>query len=277
MGNGTKYDAMESILRDLQTEELNNFAQEQFGINLFENRPDKLPDSEEELDLHMQLTYKQGIEIAEEEAINTMLAGNNYDLTKRRINEDLTILGIGAVKNNFTESNGVTVDYVDPAYMVYSYTEDPYFQDIYYVGEVKFIPINELKKQFPDLTQDQLAQIQQQGTQNKGVYDNNPSNSVNNNRDSNVIQILYFNYKTYMNEVYKVKETATGATKVIVRDDQYDPPIEAYEAEYGKLSRSLEVLYEGVMVLGTNLLLKWEMAPNMMRWNPYLGIYKQKN
>ena len=154
---------------------VNNFAQEQFGINLFENAPDRLPDSEEELDLHMQLSYKQGIEIAEEEAINTMLAGNNYDLTKRRINEDLTILGIGAVKNNFTESNGVTVDYVDPAYMVYSYTEDPYFQDIYYVGEVKFVPINELKKQFPDLTQDQLEQIQQQGTQNKGVYDNNPS------------------------------------------------------------------------------------------------------
>jgi hypothetical protein len=256
---------MESIIRDLQTEELNNFAQEQFGINLFENAPNRLPDSEEELDLHMQLSYKQGVEIAEEEAINTMLTSNNYDLTKKRVNEDLTVLGIGAVKNNFTESNGVTVEYVDPAYMVYSYTEDPYFQDIYYVGEVKFVPINELKKQFPDLTQDQLEQIQQQGTQNKGVYDQNLSSSSSNSRDSNVIQLLYFNYKTYMNEVYKVKETATGATKVIVRDDQYDPPIEAYEAEYGKLSRSLEVLYEGVMVLGTNLLLKWEMAPNMMR------------
>tara|TARA_R110000772_G_scaffold32890_3_gene80228 strand:- start:1138 stop:3570 length:2433 start_codon:yes stop_codon:yes gene_type:complete len=256
---------MESVIRDLQTEELNNFAQEQFGINLFENKPDRLPESEEELDLHMQLSYKQGIEIAEEEAINTMLAGNNYDLTKKRINEDLTILGIGAVKNNFTESNGVTVEYVDPAYMVYSYTEDPYFQDIYYVGEVKFVPINELKKQFPDLTQDQLEQIQQQGTQNKGVWDSNLTNEYNNNRDSNVIQLLYFNYKTYMNEVYKVKETATGATKIIVRDDQYDPPVEVLEQEYGKLSRSLEVLYEGVMVLGTNLLLKWEMAPNMMR------------
>lgn len=256
---------MESVIRDLQTEELNNFAQEQFGINLFENKPDRLPESEEELDLHMQLSYKQGIEIAEEEAINTMLAGNNYDLTKKRINEDLTILGIGAVKNNFTESNGVTVEYVDPAYMVYSYTEDPYFQDIYYVGEVKFVPINELKKQFPDLTQDKLEQIQQQGTQNKGVWDSNLTNEYNNNRDSNVIQLLYFNYKTYMNEVYKVKETATGATKIIVRDDQYDPPVEVLEQEYGKLSRSLEVLYEGVMVLGTNLLLKWEMAPNMMR------------
>tara|TARA_R110002050_G_scaffold171585_1_gene303663 strand:- start:1079 stop:3511 length:2433 start_codon:yes stop_codon:yes gene_type:complete len=265
---------LESILRDLQTEELNNFAQENFGISLYENKPDRLPESEEELDLHMQLSYKQGIEIAEEQAINTMLEGNRYDLTKKRIYEDLTILGIGAVKNNFTEAEGVTVEYVDPAYMVYSYTEDPYFSDIYYVGEVKFVPINELKKQFPRLTQDQLEQIQQQGTQNRGVWDANLGNQYNNNRDSNVIQVLYFNYKTYMNEVYKVKETATGATKVIVRDDQYDPPIEAYEAEYGKMSRSLEVLYEGVLILGTNLLLKWEMAPNMMR--PKSDITKVK-
>ena len=74
---------MESIIRDLQTAELNNFAQEQFGINLFENQPDKLPDSQEELDIHMQLSYKQGIEIAEEEALNTMFEENRYDLTKK--------------------------------------------------------------------------------------------------------------------------------------------------------------------------------------------------
>ena len=258
----TKY--MESIIRDLQTEELNNFAQENFGINLFENNPDRLPDSEEELDLHMQLSYKQGIEIAEEEAINVMFDENRYDLTKKRYYYDITTLGIGAVKNNFTESEGVTVDYVDPAYLIYSYTEDPYFQDIYYAGEVKFVPLNELKKQFPDLSEDQLSQIQQQGSQNYGVWNNNVSNG-NNNRDQNIVQILYFNYKTYMNEVYKVKETATGATKIIARDDQFDPPIEMYEEQFGKMSRSLEVLYEGVMVLGTDIVLKWEMAKNMMR------------
>ena len=258
----TKY--MESIIRDLQTEELNVFAQENFGINLFENNPDRLPDSEEELDLHMQLSYKQGIEIAEEEALNVMFDENRYDLTKKRYYYDLTTLGIGAVKNNFTESEGVTVEYVDPAYLIYSYTEDPYFQDIYYAGEVKFVPLNELKKQFPDLSEDQLSQIQQQGSQNYGVWNNNVSNG-NNNRDQNIVQILYFNYKTYMNEVYKVKETATGATKIIARDDQFDPPIEMYEEQFGKMSRSLEVLYEGVMVLGTDIVLKWEMAKNMMR------------
>ena len=259
----TKY--MESIIRDLQTEELNVFAQENFGINLFENNPDRLPDSEEELDLHMQLSYKQGIEIAEEEALSVMFDENRYDLTKKRYYYDLTTLGIGAVKNNFTESEGVTVEYVDPAYLIYSYTEDPYFQDIYYAGEVKFVPLNELKKQFPNLTEEQMEQIQQQGSQNYGVWNNNISNTNNNNRDQNIVQVLYFNYKTYMNEVYKVKETATGASKIIVRDDQFNPPIEMYEEQFGKMSRSLEVLYEGVMILGTDIVLKWEMAKNMMR------------
>ena len=84
----TKY--MESIIRDLQTKELNEFAKEAFGMNLFENSPEQLPDSKEELELHMQLSYKQGIEIAEEIAINTLLDGNYYDLTKKRLYYDLT-------------------------------------------------------------------------------------------------------------------------------------------------------------------------------------------
>jgi len=258
----TKY--MESIIRDMQTQELNNFAQENFGINLFENPPDKLPDSIEELDIHMQLSYKQGIEIAEEQAINTILDGNRYSLTKKRYYYDIATLGIGAVKNNFTESEGVVISYVDPAYLVYSYTESPYFEDIYYVGEVKFVPINELKKQFPSLTHEELEKIQGQGSSSAGSWNNGVLNN-NNNRDNNVIQVLYFNFKTYMNEVYKVKETATGASKVIVRDDQFDAPLDEFEAQYGKMSRSLEVLYEGVLILGTDILLKWDMAKNMMR------------
>jgi len=42
-----------------------------------------------------------------------------------------------------TQQNGVTVDYVDPANLIYSYTEDPNFEDIYYVGEVKPLTIPE--------------------------------------------------------------------------------------------------------------------------------------
>ena len=253
---------MDSIIRDMQTKELNDYAAEAFGINLYENDPAALPESKEELELHMQLSYKQGIEIAEEVAINTLLDGNNYDLIKRRVYHDLTTIGIGAVKNTFSESESVVVDYVDPANLVYSYTESPYFDDIYYVGEVKTIPISELKKQYPGLTQEELEKIKGQGSQNlTGGW--NRSEVTDNRYDSNTVQVLYFNYKTYMNEVYKIKETASGAEKVILRDDQFNPPADA--EGFAKASRSLEVLYEGAIILGTSTLLEWGIAENMVR------------
>ena len=261
MSKRTEY--MESIIRDMQTQELNEFVQKEFGISLFENKKEELPDSKEELELHMQLSYKQAAEIAQEQALNTILEGNKYDLTRRRLNYDLTVVGMACVKNTFSTSEGVKVDYVDPADIIYSYTDSPYFEDIYYVGEVKTIPLNELKKQFPGLTNEDLEDITKQGIQNTDFY--NRGMDATNNIDQNSVQILYFNYKTYMNEVYKVKESATGGSKIIIKDDQFNPPMDVLDGNFEKVSRSLEVLYEGAMVLGTNTILKWELAKNMMR------------
>jgi hypothetical protein len=210
----------------------------------------------------MSLTYKQAVELAEEQAINVLLEGNDYELIKKRFYYDITTIGIGAVKTSFNTSEGVTIDYVDPADLVYSYTESPYFDDIYYVGEVKMIPVNELVKQFPHLTESDLADIVKNKSYHKSNYHN--SNYNLNEEDNNKVQVLYFNYKTYMNEVYKVKETGSGADKVLAKDDTFNPP-QGMEGEYAKLQRSVECLYEGALILGTKKLLKWEMSKNMMR------------
>ena len=248
---------MESILGDMRAQELSDFAEEAFGINLYENPKAELPDSQEELELHMQLSYKQAVEIAEEQAINVLMEGNDYELIKKRFYYDLTTIGIGAVKTSFNTSEGVTIDYVDPANLVYSYTDSPYFDDIYYVGEVKSIPVNELAKQFPHLKDEDLEEVLQTS------YDHSSYNS-NRTDDGNKVQVLYFNYRTYMNEVYKVKETGTGADKIIPKEDTFNPP-DDLEGGYSKLLRSIECLYDGALVLGTNKLLKWEMASNMIR------------
>ena len=254
---------MENILADMRTRELDEFSREAFGISLSSTPPAKLPDSEEELELHMQLNYKQAVELAEEQAINVLLNGNRYDLTRKRVNYDLVTLGIGAVKHTFNQAEGVKVEYVDPANLVYSYTESPYFDDLYYVGEVKTLPINEIKKEFPNLTDQELEEISGQSFKNNRVHDK--SAYVGEKIDKNQVRVLYFNYKTYMNEVYKLKESASGAEKIIMRDDTFDPPVEVLEQRFGKLERVLEVLYEGAMILGTDKMLKWEMAKNMVR------------
>ena len=251
----------ENMMSDIQYKDINTVAAS-FGIDLTKSEDaENVPQTIEEAELYMQLTYKQSVEIAEEQALKTLFEGNNYELTKKRFYHDLTVLGIGAVKTSFNTSEGITIKYVDPANLVYSYTDSPYFEDIYYVGEVKSIPVNELAKEFPHLSESDLEDIMKNKNYNRNNY--NTRYSID-KEDNNTIQVLYFNYKTYMNEVYKVKEMGTGADKIIPKDDNFNPPSDK-EGGYSRLLRSIECLYDGAMILGTDKLLKWEMAKNMLR------------
>ncbi len=257
-GVSKRTEYMESIVRDMEAKVYNDQAAKMFNIDLYENKKEELPDTQEELDLHMQLNYKQAVEIAEEQAINVLLDGNNYDLIRRRMLYDLTVLGIACVKTSFNWSDGATVEYVDPANIVYSHTESPYFDDIYYVGEVKTIPINELAREFDNLTELDI----------KEIYDTSSKRYTAGRRiheyDKNQVQILYFNYKTHANNVYKLKETKAGGYKAIEKDDTFNPPEDKQEG-YMRLQRAVEVVYEGAMILGTDKLLKWSKCENMMR------------
>tara|TARA_B100001250_G_scaffold89581_1_gene74320 strand:- start:5823 stop:8222 length:2400 start_codon:yes stop_codon:yes gene_type:complete len=249
---------MKNIQKDMEMKEFDDFVKNNFAINTKESKIDELPATEEELSLHMQLNYKQAIEIAEEQAINMLFRGNQYDLIKKRFYRDLVVCGIGVVKTSFNTSEGVTIDYVDPANLVYSYTESPYFEDIYYAGEVKSIPINELKKQFAYLDHEALEEITNSSSGTHANYYG--TNSRNADSDNNKVDVLYFNYKTYMNEVYKIKRMGSGNDKAITKNDSL-PDSDRYE----KVQKSLECLYEGVYILGANKLIKWERASNMLR------------
>jgi hypothetical protein len=259
-----RIDYADKIIGDMYAKPAIERFQELSGLNISESSLSlaELPANENELEIHMQLNYKQAVEIAEEEAINNVLSKNKYDDTRRRLNYDLTVLGIAAVKTNFNVSNGITVDYVDPAYMVYSYTEDPNFEDIYYVGEVKAITIPELKKEFPYISEEELYEIQQMPGNRQYI-------TGWGNYDENTVQVLYFEYKTYMNQVFKIKKTDTGLEKALEKTDEFNPPP---NDNFDRVSRTIEVLYSGAKVMGTNTMLKWELAENMTR--PYADTTK---
>ena len=221
--------------------------------------PDTLPANKEELDLYMQLNYKQSIEIAEEEVINNVLDYNKFDEVKKQLAYDLTVLGISCVKTNFNLSEGVTIEYVNPANICYSYTEDPNFENIYYVGEVKNMSLSEVKRQFPDLTDQELEEIQ------KFPGRNSYTNSYWGQSTQDQVQILYFEYKTYHDQVFKIKQTPEGLEKTLSKDDTFNPP---ESDNYKKASRSIEVLYSGAKVLGLgNNMLEWKLCENMTRPN----------
>ena len=252
----TKY--ADAIMRDMYAKELIQATKDATGMDFFNSAdPNNIPETQEDLDLHMQLSYKQSIEIAEEEAIDSVLQANKYELVKRRITEDLTVIGIGAVKTNFNLANGIDIEYVDPANLVYSYTDDPNFEDIYYVGEVKSMSLVEVKKQFPWLSDQELEKIQ------KFPGDANYTRNFYAQQDSyNQVQVLYFEYKTYSNQVFKIKQTEQGLEKALEKPDTFDPPS---NDNFERVGRSIEVLYTGAKILGHEMMLDWKMSENMTR------------
>jgi len=254
---------MENILRDMKAKEYIDTVQEVLGVNTYNTDPKKLPVDETELSVHMQLDYKQSIEIAQEEALSNVFDLNKYELTKRRLDYDIAVIGMGCVKNGFNKSEGITINYVDPSDIVYSFTESPYFDDLYYVGEIKKLSIVELKKQFPNITEEEIKAIEDNGHGSGSLLYNKSYGAIDGD-DDGFVYVLYFEYKTYQNQTYKVKDTATGGKKTIKKDDTFNPPADQ-RARFEKVNRAIEVLYCGAKIIGSENVLDWKLAENMTR------------
>jgi hypothetical protein len=263
MSMDNRFGFQQMVERDMIAKDVLKIGKEQLGVDAYNIPEQDIPENEQELSLYMQLKYKPAIEIAEEEAINTILDLNHYQDVRKRVDYDITTIGIGVVKHSFVPGTGVRVEYVDPANIVYSYTESPTFDDCFYWGEVKQVPITELIKIKPDITKEELAEIQQLGTAWYNYYGiMRPYRSDIFNRD--VVTLLYFNYKTDKTFVYKKKYLENNGVRVIQKDENFNPP-EGTEERFERIEKRIDVWYEGIMVPGSPYLLKWELARNMVR------------
>ena len=210
----------------------------------------------------MELDYKQGVETAMESSINYELSKNEYDNLKYRVDYDLTTVGIGAMKHQFIPGEGIKIDYVDPANLVYSETESRFYDDCYYFGEIRRIHVTELQVQFPYLNPEQILMLEKMGDDTADNYNGTTYNQERQERG--FVDVLFFCYKTIHNETYKIKESTMGTPKAIEKDSTFNPPKDK-RAGFEKTSRSNEVIYEGVKVVGHSIMLKWELQKNMIR------------
>lgn len=255
----------EMIETQMAGKELLEMIQQNTGVNPFTINPDDLPANDEEMQLHMQLKYKPAIEIAEEEAISTIFDENKYLDIKNNIDYDITVIGVGVAKHEFKLGSGVEINYVDYANVVHSYTEDKYFKDCFYWGEVKRMPIQELLKYNPDLTREDLEDISEASKNffdlyNLGAYYENSA------FENKMCTVLFFNYKTFRKQIYKKKNISESASKVIRKDEGFNPPDEKMkEGRFSKIERRIDVWYEGVMIAGTKKIIKWNLMENMVR------------
>lgn len=246
---------------DMVAKDFLSLTKEQFGVDAFTFDPKELPATDDELSLFMELKYKPSIEIAEETAIDNIFEMNDFKVTQRRCDLDQITLGLSFTKHEFRKNEGLVTQYVDPSSMVWSETSEPDFSDCFYFGEVKNVHYTELRKINPGITDEELKEIQQYGS----AWYNNYS-TVKSYYDAaflnETVTLLYFNYKTERKFVYKEKITKSGGKKVIEKDDSF---VNAEGEHFRVIEIPKEVWYEGVLVAGSNHIIKWNMMKNMVR------------
>ena len=230
------------------------------------------PRTQEELDLHMQLNYKQATEIAMEKGIKFVMNLNDYDSIKKSIIRDLVVCGIGACKTHLDPNTGVKIKYVDPSNLITSYSTREDYSDIQHAGEVYTMTIGELKR----IAGDQLSEADYESIANE-YAGKNQNNDISPNQESYMNQFDYeFEYDKYrvtvldaeffsINDLkYEKKKNAYGGYTVNKKPHNYKTPKKSkFEREL--IATSVKVVYSGKWIVGTDFLINYGLAKNMMR------------
>lgn len=248
-------------------------AKNLLNVDLMPTQNDSIPESQEEIDLHMKLKYKPNIEIATEEAIKYTLDLNNFKETQGRVMEDVAVLGVAGVKHKTDPNKGIMVEYADVADMVYSYPSHRNFKDVYYYGEVERITIGELKRiSGLTFTDEELRNL------GKAASEWNTFQGYSNTRsfreddiDGIMVDVLNFNFKAQNTVTYKKKyNKKSGGFKTIRRESTFDKKDPKYDG-YDVVKKTIDVWYKGSLVLGTQHLYDYGLCENMVRPKGHLN------
>lgn len=254
----------EQIENDNNAKDIILKAKETFGVDIGSMPVDKLPQTDAELDLHMQLEYKQDIEISQELAIESVFNENYYnEITDRQQKTDMVECGVGWLKNTFIPERGIVLEYVDCANKIQSYTEDPYFRDCFYHGEFKSVPTSQVFIDYQWLNEAENKAIKDQVANSSDAWWNY-NIIAQNQRIKGTTNLLYFTYKTTRPKAKKIKDKATGE-RIVSKADETFVLKEGQTNDYKRVSYEEEVLMQGCLVLGTDILLEWGVAENMAR------------
>ncbi|GAG03085.1 unnamed protein product, partial [marine sediment metagenome] len=158
---------MEMKTKMLSKEFLLNLQAES-GIPMLDGN-EGVPESADEIELFMEIGYKQAAEIAIEQGLALAMDINDWRELAKRIVRDLVVVGEACVKTEL-DHRGVIIRYVDPLYYVSSYVQNPDHKGVTWGGEVRRISISELKTEAGD----QLTEAAYKGIAERfrGKYDN---------------------------------------------------------------------------------------------------------
>lgn len=234
--------------------------------------PDILPETTEEAEIFMEQNMKTNAEIAAQLGIALTLDWNDFDQNVyRRAVEDLVVCGMSVVKRDNDPNYGITTKYIDPAFFLHSYTDDPNMSDIIYAGHIRRISIQELKRQasgqIDEKKFEELAQTVMHKNYNdtsafhNRAYDRN-SRKHSYGYDDYLIDVMEFEYLSVDCVYYESKDSQFGNSGFYFKGSDYKMPSSSvYDREPYKMEN--QTVYGGSYIMGTDIIYDYGIKKNI--------------
>ena len=234
--------------------------------------PEKLPETPEEVEIFLDTNIKTDAEIAAQLATNMTLKWNNFDERVYRRNvEDLVNCGMAVTKRSNDPNYGIDEEYVDPAFFIHSFTDDPTFSDLVYAGHIKRISIQELKR----IAGDQFSEEQYQkiGKTVMNKYGNNASRFMDSTYDQRLsrynygydeytIEVLDFEFLSVDPMIYEKKQSRFGNIGFYFKGNTYETPKNSvYDRDPVQMNNA--TVYGGVYIVGTEDIYNYGQKTNV--------------
>ena len=237
--------------------------EEQVGVKLMPEG-DFTPADYDELELYFGLEYQMPEEILFEKGSDFVFYENGWPVIKRKLLEDIAETGLGATKVTTSANGKINIRRVVPENSFYGFSNYDDFRDVSFIGEIISMKLVDIRNTYPDMPEEKiflLAQKAKQYTQTV-KWDDRFRYSIDRPYDDWSVDVLDYEIKTIDSMMYQAKTNKYGNLTAVDRKDKAPQRLGDNKE---LITKDMYVIYRGVYVLNSDMMLEWGVAKNMIK------------
>jgi len=238
----------------------------------------KVPEDNEEAELHLQLNYKDDLAASMEQALDFVFYDNNFEDSKKKLIRDLVVLKKGALLRYYDANKNIRVEWQDPIDIITPYSKWDDFRNVPYQAVISKYTIQEISQFETDFTEDDLFNIAKTagsqmgnrrwawGNSYEGYYQN-AARIFGRGYDDFNVSVLRFWFKAVNNDKWEEKKNVKRGNVFDFApvDEYYNADSKDKKVKSTIYNKATEYIYEGYWVIGTDYIWGYKMQENIER------------
>lgn len=239
------------------------------GQDLLGMSPEDIPINDEDVDVSLELNYKDKVAVELEDGVVYYLDRNNWEQVREMVAIDLTVYNDAMIFITSDDDNNAVVERIYPGNGIAPESDTPYYLDAPYMAHLIYPTIAELKRMAGDeIDNDTIQEIFDNHSMQRGSNRETQRSEDLDYRDVARTTVMCFRHKTTNETVHLEYTDSRGNQRFVEKDyDYYKTPSQRKKFSQKHPNKRLvrqpyTQIYEGYWIVGTDHIFKYGPKAN---------------